>query len=278
MLRVIAGQPWLRSSEVAERAGVADQREAGRLLESLLSLGLAASERESHHKGTPKVWRITPAGEELDAAIGRDAPAPPRSVALELLWESGGRLSDTAVSVLRTVGAEPGLSNNDIAARVGITDENSASQLLARLARRELVGNARNGGKYNVWHLTPAGEKLERAIWDEIPEHERRRLALGLLRDRGGRLNHRVVAVLSAIAAEPELSNKDIAERAGIKEKGTASEVLTRLARFNLIENLVVDPLPFEPNAWVLTATGEELAKATTQPSVSLSIEPADSE
>jgi DNA-binding MarR family transcriptional regulator len=278
MLRVIAGQPWLRSSEVAERAGVEDRRQAASLLDSLLSLGLAASERESHHKGTPKVWRITPAGEELDAAIGRDAPAPPRSVALELLWESGGRLSDAAVAVLRTVGAEPGLSNNDIAARVGITDENSMSQLLARLARRQLAVNTRTGGKYNVWQLTPAGEKLERAIWHETPEPEQRKLALGLLRDRGGRLNHRVVAVLRAIGAEPELCNKDIAARVGIEAKGHASTLLTRLARFGLIKNLVVDPLPFEANAWVLTPTREELAKATSQPSVSLPTEPAESE
>jgi len=264
MLRAIADQPWLRSAELAQRAGVDERREATRLLGSLEELGLVLSERESHQKGPPKVWRITPAGEELDQAIGRDTPAPPRSVAIDLMWESGGRLSDNATATIRAIGSEPGLSNNDIAARVGITDENTMSQQLARLAKRELVKNAREGGKFNVWHLTPAGEKLERAIWAETPPAEQRKFALGLMRDRGGRLNHRVVAVMRVIGAEPELSNKDVAERAAIKDKSTASELLARLARFGLIENLVKDPALFERNAWQLTPSGIELANALT--------------
>ncbi len=264
MLRVIADQPYLRTSEVAERAGVNEAADAAPLLESLLQLGLAVSERAPHQRGTPKVWRLTPAGEALDRAIPRDIPARPRSVALELMHDCGGRLTPTATSILRTIGAEPGLSNNDIAKRIGITDENTMSQQLARLAKRGLAKNTREGGKFNVWHLTAAGEKLERAIWEETEPGEQRRLALELLRDRGGRLNHRVVAVLRAIGAEPELSNKEIAERVGIQEKGHASTFLARLARFGLIENLVVDPLPFEPNAWRLTATGKELAAAIT--------------
>jgi len=262
MLRVIGDQPWLRTGEVAERAGVEDEALAASLLASLADLGLAVGELEAHQRGTPKVWRITPAGEQLDKKIGRETPAPPRSLTMDLMHQSGGRLTPTAVSVLRTVGAEPGLSNNDIALRVGIADENSASQQLARLAKRELIENTRTAGKYNVWQLTPTGNNLERAIWAETPPAEQHRLALDLVRDRGGRLNHRVVAVLRVFGAEPELSNKDIAERARIKDKGTASEVLARLARFGLIKNLVVDPLPFEPNAWELTASGRELEAA----------------
>ncbi len=82
------------------------------------------------------------------------------------------------------------------------------------------------------------------------------------MRARGGRLNHRVASALRVIAAEPELSNKEIAQRVGIDGKGHASILLARLARFGLIENLVADPAPFEPNAWRLTVTGEELAAA----------------
>jgi DNA-binding MarR family transcriptional regulator len=264
MLRLIADQPWLRSAEVAERAGVEDKTQAASLLASLADLGLAVGELEAHQRGTPNVWQLTASGKKLDQAIGRETPAPPRSLAMDLMHHSGGRLTPTAVSVLRSIGGEPALSNNDIAQRVGITDENTMSQQLARLARRGLVVNARTGGKYNVWQLTPTGEKIERAIWAETEPAEQHRLALDLVRDRGGRLNHRVVSVLRVIAAEPDLSNNDIAERAGIKDKGTASELLARLARFGLIKNLVVDPLPFEPNAWRLTATGEELAAAVT--------------
>jgi DNA-binding MarR family transcriptional regulator len=262
MLRAIGEQPWLRTGEVAERAGVEDEARPVRLLQSLVELGLALSERDAQQKGNPNLWRITPAGEALDEAIGRETPAPPRSLALDLMHHSGGRLTPTAASVLRTIGGEPGLSNNDIAERVGVTDENTMSQLLARLARRDLLVNTRNGGKFNVWHLTPAGERIERAIWAETPPAEQHRLALDLVRDRGGRLNHRVVAVVRVIGAEPELSNKDIAQRAGIEDKGTASELLARLARFGLIKNLVVDPPPFEANAWKLTGSGEELESA----------------
>jgi DNA-binding IclR family transcriptional regulator len=262
LLSVIGDQPWLRSAEVAERAGLDDGADAARLLESLVDLGLAASAREARQRGTPKVWWLTPAGEQLHHAIGRDTPARPRSVALELMWKSGGRLSDTAIAVLRVVGAEPQLANNDIALRVGIADQNSTSQLLARLARRDLVENTRNGGRYNSWQLTAAGERLERAIWHETPPAVQREHALHYLRDRGGRLNHRVVSVLRVIAAEPDLSNAEIAERVGIEAKGHASTLLARLARFGLIENLVGDPVPFEANAWRLTTTGSELAAA----------------
>jgi DNA-binding MarR family transcriptional regulator/phage shock protein PspC (stress-responsive transcriptional regulator) len=259
MLRAVGDQPWLRNAEVAERAGVADETQAAMLLETLAELGLAVSEREAHQRGTPKVWRLTPAGERLDRAIGRETPALPRSVALELMWESGGRLSDSAIGVLRVVGAEPGLSNNDVALRVGIADKNSTSQLLARLSKRGLIENARNGGRQNVWQLTAAGESLERAIWHETPALVQRELALEMLRDRGGRLNHRVVSVLRVVGAEPELSNNEIAHRVAIEGKGHASTLLSRLARFGLIENLVVDPAPFEANAWRLTTSGTEL-------------------
>jgi DNA-binding MarR family transcriptional regulator len=262
MLRVIADQPWLRTAEVAQRAGVEDATRAGVQLEILVSLELAASERETDQRGTPKAWCITPVGAALDGAIGRDTPAPPRSVAIELMWESGGRLSENASSLLRAIGAEPGLSNNDVGSRVRIADENTISQQLARLARRGLLANARNSGKYNAWHLTPMGETLERAIWHETPPEHRRRLALDLVRDRGGRLNHRLASVLRTIGAEPELSNKEIAERVGIEGKGHASILLARLARFGLIKNVAVDPAPFEANAWQLTGDGIELEAA----------------
>jgi DNA-binding MarR family transcriptional regulator len=262
LLRAIGDQPWLRSAEVAQRAGVEHEAQAVRLLESLVELGLAVSERELHQRGTPKVWRLTPAGEQLDSAIGRNGPAPPRSLALDLMWQAGGRLSDNAVSVLRVIGAEPELSNNDVALRVGIADENSTSRLLARLSKRGLIENARNGGRRNVWRLTPVGDNLERAIWHETPAPVQRELALGTLHDRGGRLNHRVVSILKVIGAEPELSNNEIAQRVGIEGKGHASTLLSRMARFGLIENLVVDPAPFEANAWQLTASGRELESA----------------
>jgi DNA-binding IclR family transcriptional regulator len=262
VLTLIAAEPGLNSRELASRNGAKDEGQMSRLLSRLERLGLVENTREAQRRGDVKAWQLTIAPEDLQAAISYEPPTPPHSVALDLMRASGRRLSERDVSVLRVIGAEPALSNNDIAVRVGISDENTASQLLARLARRQLVRNARTGGRYNVWHLTPAGEELERAVWEETPPVLQRQHALHLLRDRGGRMNHRVVSVLRVIGSEPELSNNEIAQRVGIEAKGHASTLLTRLSRFGLIENLVRDPLPFEANAWQLTPSGTELATA----------------
>jgi DNA-binding MarR family transcriptional regulator len=262
VLRAVSEQPWLTSRELAARAGVGDPARVAGLLARLAALGLVASAREAHGRGAPKVWRVTDSGRQLDRAIGRAAPAPPRSMARDLMWESGGRLSEDAVSVLRVSAAEPGLSNGEIALRVGIGDANSMSQLLARLTRRGLIENARAGGRQNVWRLTASGEALENAIRQEPLAPVERCVALDLLKDQGGRLNHRVVSVLRLIAAEPGLSNLEIAQRVGVRSKGHASGILARLARFGLIENQVLDPATFEANAWRLTRSGQELDAA----------------
>jgi DNA-binding MarR family transcriptional regulator len=259
VLRAVAEQPWLTSGEVAARAGVDDPVQIARLLELLAGLGLVDSMREPHRKGSPNVWLITDRGRELDSMIGREVPAPARSAALDLMWQSGGRLSETALAVLRVSAAAPGLSNGEIARRVGITDANSMSQLLARLTRRGLIENARDGGRKNVWILTAAGTALEGAIRQEAPASRSRTVAFDALKDRGGRLNHRVVSVLHAIGDEPGLSNQEIAERVGIASTAHTSKVLARLARFGLIENQLLDTAPFQANAWRLTASGRQL-------------------
>jgi DNA-binding MarR family transcriptional regulator len=259
LLRVIGDEPWLTGRELALRAGVKDPAQIARLLRHLAGLGLVASARDARRRGTPNVWRLTASGEELDRAIGRETPAPPRSLALDLMWASGGRLSDDAVSVLRVSAADPGLSNNEIALRVGISDENSMSQLLARVARRGLIENTRTGGRENVWQLTASGIQLERAIRQETPAPVARSIALDLLKDRGGRLNHRAASVLRVIAAQPGLSNLEVALRVGIETKGHASTLLARLARHGLIENTRTGG---RENVWQLTASGRELEAA----------------
>jgi DNA-binding MarR family transcriptional regulator len=258
VLRAVGEQPWLTSSEVAARAGV-DPLQGSRLLALLAGLALVEGIREAHRKGTPKVWQITERGRELDEIIGREAPAPVRSVALDLMWQSGGRLSEPAAAVLHVSAAEPGLSNSEIAQRIGIADANSTSQLLARLAGRGLITNARKGGRENAWLLTAAGTTLQDAILRETPVSVLRTVALDLLEEAGGRLNHRAVSVLGTIGAEPGLSNAEISERLGLQSKGHVSVLLARMARFGLIENQVLDTAPFQANAWRLTASGREL-------------------
>jgi DNA-binding MarR family transcriptional regulator len=262
VLRAVGEQPWLTSREVAVRAGVSDPARARKLLAHLEQLGLVASTRDAYGRGTPKVWRITDPGRELDTTITPGAPVEPPGEAVELMRASGGRLSEKALSVLTATAAEPGLSNSEIALRVGISDANSMSQLLARLARRRLIENTRNSGRQNAWRLTPAGAALENAIDEQTPAPTERSTALDLLKDRGARLNHRVVSVLQLIATTPGLSNLEISQRAGIESKAHTSRLLARLARYGLIENHMLESTPFQANAWTLTATGQRLNAA----------------
>jgi AcrR family transcriptional regulator len=83
-----------------------------------------------------------------------------------------------------------------------------------------------------------------------------------LAADSGGHLNHRSIWVLKAVGGEPGLSNKDVAERVGGMGKGHVSVVLGRLRHIGLIENTQDDPTPYVPNAWRLTAAGEQLERA----------------
>jgi DNA-binding MarR family transcriptional regulator len=167
LLRAIGEQPWLRNSELAVRVGAEHGGELSKALARLQGLGLVANAREAQGSALPNAWRLAAAGEELDRAIGRDAPAPPRSLALDLMHESGGRLSPRAISMLRLIRAEPGLNNREVGQRLGIKSEVHIANVLARLDGRGLIENRRNGGRTNVWWLTPAGERLERAIREE---------------------------------------------------------------------------------------------------------------
>jgi DNA-binding MarR family transcriptional regulator len=121
------------------------------------------------------------------------------------------------------------------------------------------------------WRLTASGVEFETGIIRETPPTAERwqpphpvtrSAALDLLRDRGGRLTHRVVSVLRVIAAEPGLSNAELAERLGVTTKSHPSRLLARLAHHGLIENTLDAALPFEANAWWLTASGRELERA----------------
>jgi AcrR family transcriptional regulator len=91
-------------------------------------------------------------------------------------------------------------------------------------------------------------------------------------RQRGGhsplegiemRLTYRTLAVLAAIAAEPGASNRYIADRAGVKDQGQISKLLTRLERLHLVHNTATGAPKGEPNAWTLTDKGRQVEGAT---------------
>jgi AcrR family transcriptional regulator/DNA-binding MarR family transcriptional regulator len=72
------------------------------------------------------------------------------------------------------------------------------------------------------------------------------------------RLTYRTLMVLAVIARQPGLSNRQIGERAGIRDQGQISKMLARLARLGMTENGKC-PAAGAANAWRLTAKGESI-------------------
>ena len=79
------------------------------------------------------------------------------------------------------------------------------------------------------------------------------------LQDLPMRLTYRTMRVLVAVAGNPGSSNRTIGQSAGIADQGQASKLLARLHKLGLIENKGGDPARGEPNAWVLTMTGQQV-------------------
>ncbi len=76
------------------------------------------------------------------------------------------------------------------------------------------------------------------------------------------RLTYRTAQVLVCIAGEPGISNRVVAERAGVSDQGQISKLLARLERLGLLANTGEGHAKGEPNAWSLTAKGERVARS----------------
>jgi DNA-binding MarR family transcriptional regulator len=87
------------------------------------------------------------------------------------------------------------------------------------------------------------------------------------------RITYRTLRVLGAIAEHPGASNRMVGEMADMYDQGQISKLLARLERLGLIENTSGnDHRPTgEPNAWRLTARGQEVEHA-------LRVRPGDDE
>lgn len=73
------------------------------------------------------------------------------------------------------------------------------------------------------------------------------------------RLTYRTVRVLMAIGAQPGSSNRGVADTAGISDPGQISKLLHRLHQLGLIEKAPGGRARGEPNAWRLTAKGQQV-------------------
>ncbi len=76
----------------------------------------------------------------------------------------------------------------------------------------------------------------------------------------GMRLTYRTARVLQCVAAQPDASNRVVAERAGVVDPGQISKLLRRLEGLGLVVNTGGGHLNGEPNAWRLTARGRQVA------------------
>jgi len=91
----------------------------------------------------------------------RDAPP------IATLEEIPMRLTYRTARVLEVIAARSGVSNREVAAGAGITDEGQISKLLARLERLGLTVNTGQGharGETNAWSLTPLGLRVTQCI------------------------------------------------------------------------------------------------------------------
>ncbi len=86
------------------------------------------------------------------------------------------------------------------------------------------------------------------------PAHEDALVGLNM------RLTYRTMRVIVAVAAHPGGSNRVIARAADIGDQGQISKLLMRLRKLGLVENRAV-PVKGEPNAWFLSATGEQVER-----------------
>lgn len=76
------------------------------------------------------------------------------------------------------------------------------------------------------------------------------------------RLTYRTLRVLSVLAQRPGASNRLVAEQAGVSDQGQVSKLLMRLSNLGLIENSGDGHTKGAPNAWCLTARGQDVESA----------------
>ena len=77
------------------------------------------------------------------------------------------------------------------------------------------------------------------------------------------RVTYRTTRVLDAVGESPGLSNRDIAEAAGLADEGQTSRLLRRLEERGLVQNVGLGHTYGGANAWLLTAYGERVREAT---------------
>jgi AcrR family transcriptional regulator/DNA-binding MarR family transcriptional regulator len=102
--------------------------------------------------------------------------------------------------------------------------------------------------------LAPRTERAERKSTRDTAtvEHDP-------LRDIPMRLTYRTARVLEVVGKRPGVSNRVVADHAGITDQGQVSKLLARLERLGLLSNTGEGHAKGEANAWTLTSTGRRV-------------------
>jgi len=82
------------------------------------------------------------------------------------------------------------------------------------------------------------------------------------LQDLNTRLTYRTLQALAAIAAAPGISNREVADAAGVRDEGQISKLLARVQRVGLVRNTGPGHVKGGPNAWTLTSRGAAVEQA----------------
>jgi AcrR family transcriptional regulator/DNA-binding MarR family transcriptional regulator len=76
------------------------------------------------------------------------------------------------------------------------------------------------------------------------------------------RITYRTLLALRVIGERPGVSNREVADQAGIADQGQISKLLARLEGLGLIENTGPTQPAGEPNQWRLTSKGQQVGQA----------------
>jgi AcrR family transcriptional regulator/predicted transcriptional regulator len=128
--------------------------------------------RGVHREAGRVLAGLTNRPELVVAGLGTIEPTKAGGKLLPAGNGSGVRLNHRAAWVLKVIASERGLSNAEIAERVGVRGKSHMSRILAALGAQGLVVNMQDDPTPaipNAWHLTGDGEELERAIHGETP-------------------------------------------------------------------------------------------------------------
>jgi hypothetical protein len=231
-----------------------------------------------------EAWRVRIRA-ALHALLGfvEDEPARGRLLVVESLRagpEALERRSRVLAELIRTVdaGTLKGAGRGENASGSGLTPltaEGVVGSVLSVIHAR-LV----KGGRPALVELTNplmsmialpylGAAAARRELDRPLPKHRRRAPhasnGAGHLNDLPMRVTYRTMCVLSAIASQPGASNRQAGDSAGITDQGQISKLLHRLEKLGLLLNAGADQVRGTPNAWRLTARGEEVHGAISE-------------